>query len=59
MYNIYDLYSYKSITFRNVFITNIIVVILVWTDELRKLSWSGIPPQFRPVTWKILSVSDN
>ncbi|KAK2147459.1 hypothetical protein LSH36_551g00022 [Paralvinella palmiformis] len=24
-------------------------------DELRKLSWSGIPPQFRPVTWKILS----
>ncbi|XP_069085821.1 TBC1 domain family member 22A isoform X3 [Pleurodeles waltl] len=24
-------------------------------DELRKLSWSGIPKQVRPITWKILS----
>ncbi|XP_072311147.1 TBC1 domain family member 22A isoform X6 [Eucyclogobius newberryi] len=24
-------------------------------DELRKLSWSGIPRQVRPITWKLLS----
>ncbi|XP_074840238.1 TBC1 domain family member 22A isoform X3 [Carettochelys insculpta] len=24
-------------------------------DELRKLSWSGIPKQVRPITWKLLS----
>ncbi|XP_067420487.1 TBC1 domain family member 22A isoform X2 [Emydura macquarii macquarii] len=24
-------------------------------DELRKLSWSGIPKQIRPITWKLLS----
>uniref|UniRef100_A0A8C4XH59 TBC1 domain family, member 22a n=1 Tax=Erpetoichthys calabaricus TaxID=27687 RepID=A0A8C4XH59_ERPCA len=27
------------------------------TEELRKLSWSGIPRQVRAITWKILSVS--
>uniref|UniRef100_A0A673J1Y4 TBC1 domain family member 22A-like n=1 Tax=Sinocyclocheilus rhinocerous TaxID=307959 RepID=A0A673J1Y4_9TELE len=26
-------------------------------EELRKLSWSGIPRQVRPITWKLLSVS--
>lgn len=26
-------------------------------DELRKLSWSGIPKSVRPTAWKILSVS--
>jgi len=26
-------------------------------DELRKISWSGIPTRFRPITWKLLSVS--
>uniref|UniRef100_K7G4B9 TBC1 domain family member 22A n=1 Tax=Pelodiscus sinensis TaxID=13735 RepID=K7G4B9_PELSI len=26
-------------------------------DELRKLSWSGIPKQVRAITWKLLSVS--
>jgi len=26
-------------------------------DELRKISWSGIPVRFRPITWKLLSVS--
>ncbi|XP_032895653.1 TBC1 domain family member 22A isoform X6 [Amblyraja radiata] len=25
------------------------------TEELRKLSWSGIPRQVRPITWKLLS----
>ncbi|XP_015208173.1 TBC1 domain family member 22A isoform X5 [Lepisosteus oculatus] len=25
-------------------------------DELRKLSWSGIPRQVRPITWKLLSI---
>ncbi|XP_073184477.1 TBC1 domain family member 22A isoform X3 [Lepidochelys kempii] len=25
-------------------------------DELRKLSWSGIPKQVRPITWKLLSI---
>ncbi|XP_043944313.1 TBC1 domain family member 22A isoform X4 [Protopterus annectens] len=24
-------------------------------DEIRKLSWSGIPKQVRPITWKLLS----
>lgn len=24
-------------------------------DELRKISWSGIPARFRPITWKLLS----
>ncbi|KAK3518076.1 hypothetical protein QTP70_033298 [Hemibagrus guttatus] len=27
------------------------------SEELRKLSWSGIPRQVRPITWKLLSVS--
>lgn len=27
------------------------------TEELRKLSWSGIPKPVRPITWKLLSVS--
>ena len=27
------------------------------TDELKKISWSGIPAKFRPLTWKMLSVS--
>nr|KAF6498121.1 TBC1 domain family member 22A [Rousettus aegyptiacus] len=26
-------------------------------EELRKLSWSGIPKAVRPITWKLLSVS--
>ena len=26
-------------------------------DELQKISWSGIPRRFRPITWKLLSVS--
>lgn len=26
-------------------------------EELRKLSWSGIPKLVRPITWKLLSVS--
>lgn len=30
---------------------------LVLTEELRKLSWSGIPKPVRAVTWKLLSVS--
>ncbi|RXM27957.1 TBC1 domain family member 22A [Acipenser ruthenus] len=25
-------------------------------EELRKLSWSGIPRQVRPITWKLLSI---
>uniref|UniRef100_A0A4X2MD91 TBC1 domain family member 22A n=1 Tax=Vombatus ursinus TaxID=29139 RepID=A0A4X2MD91_VOMUR len=25
-------------------------------EELRKLSWSGIPKQVRPITWKLLSI---
>lgn len=29
----------------------------LFTEELRKLSWSGIPRQVRPITWKLLSVS--
>lgn len=31
--------------------------LLLFTEELRKLSWSGIPRQVRPITWKLLSVS--
>lgn len=27
------------------------------SEELRKLSWSGIPSQYRATTWKLLSVS--
>lgn len=26
-------------------------------DELKKVSWSGIPKQYRQTAWKILSVS--
>ncbi|XP_069765633.1 TBC1 domain family member 22A isoform X11 [Narcine bancroftii] len=26
-------------------------------EELRKLSWSGIPRQVRPITWKLLSIA--
>lgn len=26
-------------------------------DELRQLSWSGIPARLRSVTWRLLSVS--
>lgn len=32
-------------------------VSLVLTEELRKLSWSGIPKPVRAITWKLLSVS--
>jgi len=31
-------------------------VVPVRADELRKLSWSGIPDEFRPFAWKILMV---
>lgn len=32
-------------------------VSLVLAEELRRLSWSGIPKPVRAVTWKLLSVS--
>uniref|UniRef100_A0AAZ3RKW4 Rab-GAP TBC domain-containing protein n=1 Tax=Oncorhynchus tshawytscha TaxID=74940 RepID=A0AAZ3RKW4_ONCTS len=34
---------------------NIEVVMETANKELRKLSWSGIPRQVRPITWKLLS----
>jgi len=27
-------------------------------DELRQLSWSGVPAKLRSVTWRLLSVSN-
>ena len=30
---------------------------LLFPDEVKTMSWSGVPGQYRPTTWKILSVS--
>ncbi len=34
-----------------------VALCFVHTEELRKHSWSGIPREVRPVTWRLLSVS--
>lgn len=39
------------------FVNPVFFVSLLSTEELRKLSWSGIPKPVRPITWKLLSVS--
>jgi len=31
----------------------------MFTDDVKTMSWSGIPGQYRPTAWKILSVSSN
>jgi hypothetical protein len=30
---------------------------VVDTDKLKKLSWNGLPSQYRPICWKILMVT--
>lgn len=40
----------KAEKFASLFIAANVVL-----DELRKMSWSGIPPQHRPLAWKLLS----
>lgn len=39
------------------FVTLLLPVSVLSPEELRKLSWSGVPKPVRAVTWKLLSVS--
>ena len=38
-------------------VQKLVTVFFFFSDDLRKLSWSGIPSQVRADTWKLLSVS--
>lgn len=52
-----DMFSLHCLYFRMVIIyVGFFKVVNFATDELREVSWSGIPVEFRPKAWKLLSV---